>query len=858
MSDNHHWRLQVRIAIILLWGVSVGWSQDSSLGIAPVREQLRQRQFLEGLVNRRLFSLAERFCRDRVRDASTSRAKAEWAARHIRVVGEHARQSDSSHRDKQWADVERIATAFRNEHADNAWLPLVDYQFARTSLTRAEINVPRCELGMMDPAGVLRQLRTANDLLENTEVDVSRRMRSSSRPVKDLDGPSIVELKALRARVLNSLGIVHLSQAKLYKFGTPDRVNASIAAIRFFGKISPGDVFPDLWDQVRLNLLSATRLKGDYALASAQIDRYLEADVSVTFQLRCRAEKIRLALAEDRHSRAQALVALSRKIDGQVDPELDIASLEVMVAQWRYARDERRADAAESWRKRALEIVAIIEREYSPYWLHRAETLISKVAATASNQDLDVLRRMARSLYLRGQLEEAVSVYDQGAQQAALNGDEASTFEMAFQSAAIQNKRGKLSDAGNRFRAIALRFPSHSDAARAHELSVLQAASEALRTEDNADQKARIALTKYEQLLSEHISQWPMKASSQRARLWLAKLYEYQQKYLAAAAAYTAVESGESTSQLFRKAKACYVKALEKTTARDEQLHTVTSYLRRLASQPKRVESATPSLLEESKIRRRMATILSAELQLRFSETLTGPDLVAIVDSLESLLNSQNLESEQWRENAHAILIVSFVRLGDWKRATQGLNHLREASSVGWLELLSLLAEGTVAVDGSQRDLGILQLSAIERLRRHYPSLSAADRQAVDRWRADALMRAGDFAAAQTLLTVLVERHPRDLRLREEFAKCLLESGEASAHRESLEHWRIVLSQSKTRSVRWFRAKFGIASAYRRLGQVDRASELIRLLKALHPEMGGDAIRPMFERLLVECEVDQH
>jgi TolA-binding protein len=632
---------------------------------------------------------------------------------------------------------------------------------------------------------------------------------------------------------------VHLYQARLYERETPDHLNACLSALKYLGKISPTDVTAKLWIQSRLQSVAAWRLKRDWSRAEGELDKLLQLNDSTQLELLARGERIRLALAQGQRDRAQSVVADGREIDGQVNPELDLAHLEALLCHWQTARQENRTQPAESWRKKAVELVRIIERDHSPYWLQRAENMLASAGAAGAGDDFDILQRTAKSDYLRGRFSEAVSAFGRAAKEAERAGDADAAFRLAFQAAAIQQQRDQFSDASERFRALALKYPERSEAAGAHELAILALAAELRRDPSEAQ--------KYESLLTEHLEKWPTAASADKARLWLAKLYEHQRQLWAAARLYCGV-AGKSDMQreALEGAKRCFVTDLNDEAVKDEKLAEAVNLLRQQYS----------SVQGQYSTRQRQAAMIAAHLRLRFARDVTADELQSTARLMQSFLGDDpGTGNLQWRDRAQSLLIAVLARRENWSRAEYELRGLQHALKDTWFDLLALLTtHHSIVTDGKQQELGRLQLAVLERISVNDQELTAEEQLQFSRWQADALLRTGSFSQAQVVLQPLVEQHPRDGQLQETYAKSLLQSDTPTVLERALAQWRIVLRRSAPQSSRWYRAKYGIALAHFKLGQSQRTAEIIKLLAALHPDLGGDETRAQFEDLLAKCK----
>ena len=831
--------------LVILSAILLGAAADTLAASPGVEDALEQR-FLDGLLQRRLFSLAEFHCRNHVDDVSLSpRARAEWTARLLGIFVEQARHAETLQRPAVWAKAAEVASEFEQSQPQNRWSSVVRYQAALLTVARGELKLLPAELGLTDPAaasGALSDLRLAVAELTDLEqqIDEQLRWQARDRSADELAGPTQNQLKALRARVYFALGRVHLYQARLYKPETPDHLNACLSALTYLEKISPTDVTPELWLESRLKSVTARRLKRDWSQAESELDKLLQLGDSIQLELLARAEQIRLALAQGHGDQAQSIVAEGREIDGHVDPDLDLAHLEMLLYHWRTAREENRAEAAQSWRKKAVELVHIIEGDHGPYWLQRAENMLTSTIAAGPGSDFDVLQRAAKAYYLRGRLDEAVGAFERAAEQAARFGADEAAFRLAFQAAAIQQQRNQFVDATERFRAVALKYPAHREAAAAHELAILAAAAELRRSPADTKQ--------YASLLTEHLEKWPAAASADKVRFWLAKLYQHQHRWWPAAQLYCEITSdAELQEEVLERAGQCFVEALEQEMDQDAKLDEAVGLLQR------HYAAAVRGRYSRSQ---RQAAIIAARLRLWFARQVTQAELARIVGLMESFLEQDpGAGNLAWRDRARSLLIAACVRQEKWSRAELELGKLQHALTETWFELLALLTtHRPIFGDGKQQELGKLQLAVVERLTLHQPELSDEQETQLSRWQADALMRTGSFAQAQVVLRPLVDQHPEDGRLQETYAQALLQSDTPAVLERALAQWRTVLRRSVPQSSRWFRAKYAIALAHLKLGQPQRAAEIVKLLVALHPDLGGDEMRAQFQDLLARCQ----
>ena len=107
--------------------------------------------------------------------------------------------------------------------------------------------------------------------------------------------------------------------------------------------------------------------------------------------------------------------------------------------------------------------------------------------------------------------------------------------------------------------------------------------------------------------------------------------------------------------------------------------------------------------------------------------------------------------------------------------------------------------------------------------------------------------------ASPTLLGRLAAAFPDDAAIQESYADALAATGQPDQLRRALEQYRVLAERSPEASSRWFRAKYAIAALHLRLGNAEQSAKIVRLLKVLHPELGGPEMRGRFDRLLMKA-----
>ncbi|MGC3967962.1 MAG: hypothetical protein QM775_11510 [Pirellulales bacterium] len=115
---------------------------------------------------------------------------------------------------------------------------------------------------------------------------------------------------------------------------------------------------------------------------------------------------------------------------------------------------------------------------------------------------------------------------------------------------------------------------------------------------------------------------------------------------------------------------------------------------------------------------------------------------------------------------------------------------------------------------------------------------------------ARALSHLGRVAEARKVWDALASQRPRDAGVQEGYATFLLSQTDRDALALAAQKWRALEQATREAAPLWYRARLGTARAYAKLGDTDRARQIVELTAALHPDLGGPELKRQFEALL--------
>lgn len=805
-------------------------------------------QFIAGLNERRLFSLSEAHCRQRLADQSLDdQQRVDLTIALCRTYAEHALHTPRDGRAELWDAAAKTVDDFRRASPKNPRLVLVEMQLALTTLARGELARQEAEVGApgapsLDEAR--RELQSAVDQLEGVGEEVELLLRTVGRD-PSAAALSETELLSLQRNVQFQSARALRNQGLCYPADSAERSDALIQAMDKLQPLTGVDP-PDklVWD-ARMDEVTCLRLRGKLAEAMQRLDAIDAARPPVKSRLVAKAERVRILLAAKQHEKALEILRGGREIAGQTAAEFDLAHVEAFIAFWKLASESKDEKGAQEWQKRAADMVQAMEQLYGPYWTRRGEMLLA-ASATGGGQsiaNLGVLVTAAANHYRRKEYDEAVGAYERAARAAMEANDRSRAFDLYHAAALIERRRARKSEAIARQRTLGMLLREQPKASLVHLQACLDAAQLA---RDGSGE----SLDHYIALLNEHIATWPSEATANKARLWLGRLRRHQHDSAAALEAYRGVSAADelSYSEAIDGAAHCYENLLSNLRDAGEP---VAGPADRAARYFEGILLGGDTRLPErfAPVDRR-AALHAARLRLQF----TDDGFATARTLLEAALRDAGEADADWRSQAHALLVVAQAGAGNHEAARDTLKQLAGGSPAGQLEMLRGLSDVAAGAGPAvQSELAKLQLDVVARLRDGAAALSEADRIALELAEARALAAAGQRREALAAYAQLSKGHPDDAEIQQAYAELLLAADDRESLLLALGAWRNVLRRARPNTPLWYEAKYATALSHFKLGEREQAAEMIKLLATVQPEMGGVEMKGKFLELLARC-----
>jgi len=840
----HHRRFTASLRVCLLLVLSV-------LCSAPVYADNGGAQtFLEGLRERRLYSLAEAFCKQQLNGQELNgQQRQQLTLELIRTYAGRAINARPGQRQPHWAAAHQIAATYLRAHKDAPGSPLITMQDALTLLARGELLRQEWEAGAGSQSSVetARQVVIeASTALEKLDTYLTREIPLRQRRRLKPNELSSDALFALQNNVRYHLARAFRNSARCYPPGAADRINSlqqsAEALKRLLPRLPQDD--PLRWQSL-IDQAVCQRLLGQLPEAKQTLVLLLQTAPPAQFRLQARAETVRQLLQQGKPDKAAIELSKGRTIAGKTSPQLDYAHLETYIDLWQAADKDQKQQEAIQWRNKAKLIVAEIERSHGPYWRRRADQLLVKAAGQGAGAgDLDILVRQAKAAYLASEFDKAINIYEAAGKQALKAEDKAEAFSMFYLAALIPHKRLQYAIAAGKMRALSLSLQEQPQAASTHLLAIFNV-SRAVR-------KQPALVASYADMLEEHIATWPTAATAAQARMWLARLRQHQKSWAEAINLYLEIPPASDHYQAAVDAAAeCAGSWLDDLRSRDGEYQQQALVMVNMFEDLVRDKSG--KLPQEWNPATRRGALTAA--RIRMQHTLGGGAAATAI--LTAAINGKPEPDAAWLSQAQAIHVLALAsQPGGQAEATQKIRQMAAASPTDLLQLVQGLTQSAQrAGDASQIAMSALQLEAISQLWPQRSKLTAAEQLSLETARAAALAMSGRHNPAQrkqaeAAYATLAAAHPRNAAIQQGYAALLLESSDSATLKMALKQWRRISIASRPRSDLWWRAKYSVALAQSRLGQKKEAASLIRYLKAVPPGLKGAPLERQFETLL--------
>jgi hypothetical protein len=810
-----------------------------------VRADSPESRFLTGLRQRHLYRLAEQYGTQRWQRSDLSdRERAELTIALALVYSDQALAAPPESRDAAWAKADGVCASFIEQWPQNPRRAIVEVQRALVSLARGQQlrdEAAGTAAAEAATARALEYLRAAVRQLSEIATAIDRQL-VDVRLHPDADRPpdalSPAELESLSANLAFQLARAQRQLGLCYPPRSPDRDDALLQAVDRLKPLSERSEPDELAWNARVELAACERELGRLQSALELLEAWSRQNPPPDTAASLVAERVRLLLAAGRIPQAIEAANEASANHHLSGGELSLARLEATLAAWQAARQ---AGQQGDVRDITAQVEAIRQR-YGPFWARRAQLLVGAVIAGGmpENSDAQSLLLAAEHQYFNGHRERALASYDRASELLEQQQLPDQAFAAAMTAAAIERNAGRLAQAADRYRKLALRQPGHSRAGEAHRLAILCAA-DLLR--DVLDANRPLISSHYETLLDEHLARWSQGPIADEVRVWKGQWLVGQRDWPAAIATLQSIpHTSPRAADAVGLIVSCYEQQLQPLEGRtaEEARRKRTDLLAAATQQSQPVITGANNRWPDSWSSLQRTTALAlARMHLRHSSQPSEYAERLLTAALRGPA-ADGSRDQAWETAARGLLVAALARNGKASEAQAIVLQLSDVPPAELLELLAAIdtaaASLPASVENGRQALGRLALEVVQLVDANQSELDSRARIRLGAYRAAALAATGDRAAAVAEYSELAAQAPDDGDIQERFATLLAASDSPDDLRQSLAKWRQVEKRSHRGGQRWRRARTARIELLAQLGDQAEADKLLRLTRLLYPD----------------------
>lgn len=813
-----------RMGVALALAAAVAAAEDST------------QAFVSALRQRRLDALLEGFCRRELAAAAQTTPSAELAIELSRLLAARAAETaEPGEREKGWRAADDVLVDAAAASDD----PIVQ---ARLTLQRAAVAQAEADWlqqwdemqGRFDDSPpAARRLRGAVEMLAQLQQSLEDAGARAGEGRTSVQRERAAELRRLAAACLARLGAAQTSYALALPPSDPKRREMFEAAVETLRRPPPIRDDPELAAASAIWLSRALRGLGRWREAWEALEPAERADPSPSTADRVFAERIEVLLGEDRLLDALELLHNARSDRPNPPPPWEYLYLKILLGQAKAMHPD--ADAVGKLQASALRQLRRLEAAGDPVWLRRGEVLLSRHARGLLLRDAAEYRQAGEILARAGDFAKAADLYRRAAEEALGRNQESDAMTLLGESARSWERAASYASARDGYADLARRWPDRAAAAEA----LLRASVNARAAYVHDPTPENYAAVN--RLVDEHAERYPEAESAGEIRYLRGALRKAERKYEEAVREFTAVPADHRLRRAGLVAAARTYEAWKAPLADDAPpdatLGRIVTFLESL-------------LLPAPGGSLPLAPAERAEIAVRLAKFLLDARIDRPADAetrLAAVLNDPHSPHE-WRQQARRHLILALARQSKYaaaERLAREHSQSPPAELLASIELLQQHAE--VAPEVERPYVGRLQSNLASPIEEVLESLPSKERLPFELALARIelnLAAPADLVKAERRLAGLRAEHPRDPRILELLGESLARQRRFPA---AIEIWRRLIAGLPAESPGWYRAKLQLIDNLRRSGRSAEARDVLDLLEAIYPELGGPRFRDRFQ-----------
>ena len=870
-----------------VWSNPVGYVTTVQSDPSDLVFDSREEQFIAGLLQRRLYGVAESHCLEmfeRVSNASGPAATKDQSALMVALIqirtsmALNAATGGVDGSDEAWEAVWDVESDFQRQYSNHPGRVLVSVQTGLAYLNRAQRVSSAIKAEVVtgqdrDTANeqVLEYCRSAKQIFSNLEREIDRLLPERRDTSKASGELGFKQLLALKNNVRYQIAVTQLLVASIYRDGDDVAHRSSINDVLKKLQEVQGSVLPseNIWWWVKINQIKCYLGLNQVAEAERILSTIPVVDAPGSVLPLLLEQQLLFAIARGDQKNIQTYVDQSNDSSSPTrSPQLELVRIEAVVALAKLSRSEEQRSR---WLNEAAQMKREIEVAHGAWWGRRAGlTLIQAFgkpnlesslgaqgaagpAAQAGPGDasIEILVQTALQSQRNGNLADAVKAYDHAIGQAQTVAP-GRVLDLQIGASQIMEQQNLRQQAAERLALASAESPKHPKAPAAHLRGTWNMAQwKAGQQSSTQPLLAQWLIEKWNQ----HIQLWPNSATKDTAALWLLAEHVQLQQPKPALAAFEAIDLHSSS---FPEALLLVRNLFFETwkTAQRSPIGTQRSI-------------ADAQRLGKTIVDRLQAKVDGLRPTENSTNELANASISALVAQCAETLIEIQLESESG----------GVRQLKDWtgelirKFKTPESNDVAYRHLLAWDSLLSVLhdADAENAADTQSAMRQLVQSKPDQRMCQKLfrmvskyemaeqtdfddqPSQLARDLQEFgleiiqivnrlpltiaqrNRWDfqwGKMLRKAGRGKEAIGTLQSLSQRFGNDLQIQLEFARVLTK--DESRRSDALRVWRRLAKRLTPGNEHWLEAKYNIANQLRLAGDDQAAKKLLLYTRSVY------------------------
>ncbi len=842
--------------------LALAYAPQTQAQSTPVFDQ-REQTFVAGLLQRRLFDVAEAHCLELLDRKQIQVAdQTALTVQLIQTRTSIALVTEATDADEAWQFVWQTAEDFEKRFPGHPGKMQVSIQTALAHLQRAQRLGSIIESQMVSRSKVssvtetmLEQCRDAKRIFTTVERDIDRLLpERRSRTIADgeLDPQ---QLLALKSSVRYQIALCQMQVASAYQQSDSIAWGSALNDVLKRLQEVQESVVPSqqIWWQSKVSQLECLLMLGKTNEVERQLSTLPQERPPASILPRLIEQQLKLAMATGDWAKLKLHLSVDKTQKGRGGglasaPQLELVRIRAAVELSKILDDPQQQ---KSWLEDASRRKQMVQLRYGAWWGRRAGLALVRAAGSAdvgsralqnsaSDNDsgtrtvaVELLIQTAIQAQRDGNLDDALKAYDQAIEQSS---EPESILGLQIRASQILEQQSQPLKAAKRLTTAAIAGSNQSVAAAIH----LRGAWNLARATATQNASTADAIDLVE-TLNEQLSRWPKSPTKNTAALWLMAEHIRSKDTQEALVAFDAIDSrSDSFAEALTQLRALFFQVSKQFKGRKPAFKKLAGdVVTRLRTRYEDLSGAEDQDLA--------ASVLGLVIEVGLDSSLMS------VEQLQRMVANfrQRFTGEATATAAKDELLgwSSLLRIFDENSVTQSdvdqsqkllvKSNPNEAMCRRLFRVVSN-RESELAEQESRNQQPLPQREALQLFGLEIVNIANRLPKSVrdsDRWKFQwgrLLRKNRQSKEAVSLLEPLAQRFRGDLLIQLEFARALSEANIEHRQQDALKTWRRLAKSLTPATENWYEAKLNVARQLQWSGDREAAKKLLLFTRSVY------------------------